>query len=154
MMNIEQPNTFNAWANFADKGDIKSAIEAYVSWYGDVTFGELVDVLENCCAISIRGACVISEANNSNLILWDDVSKEFAQAISELFQSKTLRADITNEIQYFSGGYGLDLPIADTINPTEPMWLPVSISATAQPGWEISSFSKKAPIEINILKTK
>jgi len=113
------------------KEKIKQAIIEQLKINSNYTFSELIFELEKL-ELPVNGtrALYIKE----NLIIWENTSSDFNNAIAELQQEDKIILKPLNRtdalLVYSCGGVLLKLPIADKIRKySEPHWFPTIIKA-------------------------
>lgn len=64
-----------------------------------------------------------------NIVLWQGISTEAMEAISELMKAKLIKPDPANPLVYVIDGKVIDLPLVkNNVNYKKPRWLPVVFS--------------------------
>ena len=103
---------------------LKDNLVEIIKTHGDVTFASLIHNLEKH-HFEGEETIYLSDPTN-NLILWPNVSLELAQAITELLDEKTIKAEATSYIVYLIDGCHLRIPIAGKQKSyKKPRWVPV-----------------------------
>lgn len=111
------------------KEEIKQAILELFEKNSDYSFSELVSELDNQGLQATGDRALYLK---KNLIIWENTSADFNNAIVELEQADKLEMKPLGQSEallvYAYGGTLLDLPIADRLeNYSTPHWIPTII---------------------------
>ncbi len=117
------------WREHADRGDYHTAIVEYIRERELVTFREAAACLADY--IDVEGGCGLRLPTDSNVIIWDGMSRAVSDLLIALLRDGRLylqRCDVT---PYQLGGWVLKLPVIDAVPSgplSQPHWLPCLLS--------------------------
>lgn len=114
------------------KEKLKQKIVKFVKTHpGSATFTNIQNAIKQ--HINVYGEEVISAPNDPNLILWEGMSKEFAQLMVELMNEGRVYPHLTDRLAYVHDGSTLDLPLAKRPPKSgykNPHWVPVTFKVS------------------------